>query len=285
MESGWQEKTITYNDKSADYDLVVRINQQVNPVLMPLVKKFTRREGINAELAVGTCGISAGALSRKEADVGGFCCPPGKIDRLPDLRFHTLGISPLLVLVHADNPVQSVTYEQAVSLFQGRITNWSELGGKNMPVQPIGMLHCKKRPGHWRLILKGADHFSPDFKVTSSIKDTLSMVASNRGAVGFEIMMNINHSDMKGKLRPLLIDGHDPLDLERLANGKYPFYRTLNVTTWEGKLLANSHAVKLVEFMIKEMQVTDPAEGVLSSSELKNAGWKFKGDELVGEPE
>jgi signal transduction histidine kinase len=65
-------------------------------------------------------------LSRKAADIGAFCCAPGITDRLPGLRFHTLGIAAVVLLVHPDNPVDNISIGQAREIFMGETIRWSE---------------------------------------------------------------------------------------------------------------------------------------------------------------
>ena len=76
---------------------------------------------------MGPCGISRGLLFRKTVDIGGFCCPPGRTDRLPGLRFHTLAIAAIALFVHPDNTIEDLTLSQARDLYRGEITDWSRL--------------------------------------------------------------------------------------------------------------------------------------------------------------
>ena len=40
----------------------------------------------------------------------------------------------LVFLVNADNPVTSLSQEEAVGIYSGEITNWSEVGGEDRPI-------------------------------------------------------------------------------------------------------------------------------------------------------
>ncbi len=46
-----------------------------------------------------------------------------------------VGEDQIVVIVHPQNPVSSLTRGQLLGLFIGQITNWSELGGNDQPVQ------------------------------------------------------------------------------------------------------------------------------------------------------
>jgi hypothetical protein len=152
-------------------------------------------------------------------------------------------------------------------------------------IKPIGRLHCKTRPGHWRLLLDNEDLFSPGLFEVGNIPDMVLQVASIRNAIGHEtVWLATDHYKNKGRVKTLKIDGYAPEDLDALLTGKYPVYKTFNVTTWEGKELKNSNAYKLVTFIKKQIEVLDLSYGIIPSSRLKKAGWKFKGAELIGEP-
>jgi len=62
----------------------------------------------------------------------------GAEDGLPDLRGgpdeHILALDGLIVIVHPDNPVRALTLDQIAAVFAGRITNWAQLGGPELPV-------------------------------------------------------------------------------------------------------------------------------------------------------
>ena len=45
-----------------------------------------------------------------------------------------VGLDPLAFLVNTRNPVKTLSYQQLRDLYSGKITNWSQLGGANLPV-------------------------------------------------------------------------------------------------------------------------------------------------------
>ena len=282
MDREWFDKAIRYNKLKSDADLVVSLNQQFFEFIAPYIEQYGKDNKLNIEMQKGTCGISAGMLSKKQGDIGSFCCPPAKTDRLPGLKFHTIGIHPISILVHPDNPIENLAFPTIRKIFQGEITRWSELGLEDSLIQVITRLHCKKRPGHWRLLLDNEDLFSPDSRSVGAIEDMFSLVAQNHSAIGYEVMWLSNRN--AGRVKSIKIDGMDPRNIEHLRSGKYPIYRVLNITTWEDKHLRNPHAEKLAAFITSQTELKGSMQGIIPVSELKDAGWKFKGTELVGEP-
>ena len=157
--------------------------------------------------------------------------------------------------------------------------------GPNRTIYAIGRLHCQIRPGHWRQLLDTDKEFSPRLHEVGSIPDMIAGVASSRNAIGWEVLtMAEKYRDM-GAVKPLRIDGFLPSDSGALASLKYPFYRTYSLSTWAGKNVENKQADRLVEYMKKEFEKLNADKyGFVSQSRLRKAGWKFKGDELIGEP-
>ena len=58
---------------------------------------------------------------------------PGSLDGA-DLRGYQIGETRVAFVVHPSNPVGSMTLEQVAGILSGQLTNWSELGGADMPI-------------------------------------------------------------------------------------------------------------------------------------------------------
>ncbi len=210
---------------------------------------------------------------------------------MPGLKFHTLGIVAKAFLVHPENPVDNVSVKELRDIFRGKIRRWSELKTKDgrpgppLTIKPVGRFHCPLRPGHWRFLLDNENLFSPELYEVGSMPDMIAAVAANKGAIGWETLGMVEHYRNMGRVIPLRIDGKSPSDVEALAAKRYPFYRTYNITTWEGKGVENPKAKALVDYLFNAVEGIDPVRsGMATASRLRKAGWKFKGNELVGEP-
>jgi phosphate transport system substrate-binding protein len=292
MPSDWVNKPIEYEDWAEGSDLAVTLEQDVYHMILPYIRQFEKEKGIRIAVKEGTCGISAGMLSRKVVDVGGYCCPGGKEDRLPGLKFYTLGIVAKAFFVHPENTVDDLSVKELRSIFQGKINRWSELQtrdgnpGPSWSIKPVGRFHCPLRPGHWRLLLDKEDHYSPGLYEVGSMPDMIASVAANKGAIGWETLGMIEHYRNTGKVKTVRIDGYLPTDTAALEAKLYPFYRTYNLTLWEGRNAGNPKAEELVEYIIRAVEKIDPARfGIVPASKLRKAGWKFRDRELVGEPD
>lgn len=279
MGKEWIDKNLEYLPADVNNDLVVTLNQQFMQ-LAPYIQEFAGKHNIKIIINEGTCGISAGKISKKQVDIGGFCCPPGKTDRLPGIKFHTIGIHPVSIIVNKSNPVNEITMGQVRDIFKGNIVYWSDVGGEKIPILPVARLHCKKRPGHWRLILDNEDLFSPGIRTVGAVEDMFTFVSTNPDSIGHEVLwMSKKYEDIKA----LHVDSMNPENLDHLLQNKYPVYRALYLTSWEDKN-KNPLAEELIQFVQSKIDEHGREIGMIPASELRKAGWKFKDQELIGPP-
>ena len=252
--AGWEQQPVIHPPEAGEVDLAVTLDQQIHDMLLPEVQAFAREQGITIAINRGTCGVSATQLGKKQADVGGFCCPPGVDDRLPGLRYHTLGIGAIALLIHPDNPLESLTRGDARKVFGWHLRRWNELPSVtdfDQAITPITRLHCKSRPGHWTLLLRDESLFSPTIQDAGSIGYLIGQVARYPDAIGYETLFWVDHHGQA--VKALRVDDIAPSDLDALAAGAYPFFRTFNLTTWQdagAKPLAQAltdHLMRVVE--------------------------------------
>ena len=290
VDDNWKNKPLKYDEQYKDADLVVSLGQQSHPILKQLMADYATKHNLKIVLLHGTCGINSGRLLRKKVDIGAFCCPPGKNDRFPGMTFHSLGISPIALIVHKSNPVKNVSSKRAREIFQGKIARWSAIEGASPVlkglIKPVGRLHCKIRPGHWRSLLKNENQFSPRLFEVGVISDMISQVARNANAIGWEVPIMVKVYKEKGDVRMLSIDGYSPANLDNVLTGRYPLYRSYSLTTWDSATGVKKKQVHaLVQYLRNHMEKVHSEVDFVTPAQLRKAGWKFKGEELIGEPE
>lgn len=288
MPKGWADLPVTYNEKIGDADLVVSFGQQTFPALKHMVEKFAQENKLKIVIQSGTCGISAGKLLRKTIDTGAFCCPPGKNDRLPGLEFHTIAISPIAIITNETNTLENISLENARKIFQGKIQNWSNEkldADYTGSIQPIGRLHCKKRPGHWKLLLNSQSQFGPTLTEVGVIPDLISKVGRLENSISIETPYMVRAFAKPGTVKMLSVDNISPLDLDAVAQGKYPFYRVYSLTTWTNNESKKQLSLALIAYLKNYIEREYSQYTFVPVSKLKQNGWKFEGNELVAEPD
>ena len=280
MDKSWKEMPITAVDHP-NADIVISLDQALYEGLQSLIQEYARNNHLDIAISKGTCGITAGGLIKKQIDIGGLCCPPGANDRLPGVQFHTLGIAPISILMNPNNHITSLTLEQLREIFSGHIYKWERLPSSGMRgnIHVTTRLHCKLRPGHWRQLLDNENDFSPSARDVGAIRDLLEIVATDPKAIGYESPWMVNRYGYNSKVKRIDVsNGANP-------NGGHALFRTFNVTTWSDNATRNPEAEKLVAWLIKESQRIDSHFQFISAATLRNHGWIFQGDELVGLPD
>jgi phosphate transport system substrate-binding protein len=289
MEQGWIDQPIKHDEKSGDVDLVVTLGQQTYPALKDFIADYASKHNLRISIEPGSCGVTAKKLRKKTADVGAYCCPPGNTDRLPGIVFHTIGVAPIALVTQPDNPVENLSLQEARDIFSGEIIKWSEVPSEkgmlsDLKIQPVARLHCKKRPGHWKGLLENQDMFAPNVREVGVIPDMITNVAGNQSAIGYETLYMLDVYKEKGELKALSIDGMHPSDLDKMIDASYPIYRTYSLTSWKDSSKA-AVVAGLIDAIKQHIEAEGDSYGIVPVSKLRSANWKFRGDELVGEPD
>jgi phosphate transport system substrate-binding protein len=121
-----------------------------------------------------------------------------------------------LVLVHEGNPTRRLTYAQLRAVFSGKVTNWSELGGKRGDIRVVAEADSSK--GHEIFVsqVMASASFGSEIGQGRDFKDVSSIVAKDRNAIGFCL-------DTRQRL-----DGVRAIGLSQ--DGKQPFTEPSDVT-------------------------------------------------------
>ncbi|AJE83608.1 MULTISPECIES: phosphate ABC transporter substrate-binding protein [Streptomyces] len=190
------------------------------------------------DITVATQGGSAGGISQLasgQINIAMSSKPLGKEDKAasPGTKFHStqIGADAVGVIVTkrvADAGVKNLTAEQVRGLFEGKITNWSEVGGPNLKV-----FVYDKEPGRGtREVLDKylygdgkapAPPKSGNFAVVGGNLETRNKLESTPGAVA-----PLSTSFVEGRkgLAAVNLDGIEPSP-KNIASGKYPMARPL----------------------------------------------------------
>ena len=101
-----------------------------------LAKAYEKKTGIKVNLTGGgaTKGIRKAVTG--EIEIGGACRPI--MENHPEERgAYQIPVAwdALVVIVHKNNPVNSITSAELKKIYLGKIKNWKELGGRDAPIE------------------------------------------------------------------------------------------------------------------------------------------------------
>ena len=227
----------------ADADLRITGSNVFGETLAPrLVRSFTR---LHPDLVV--------SLRRPGSSDGLQALIEGKADiaptsRLPDRReqraaravarteivAHPAAIYAVRVIVHESNPVKSLTAAQVRDLFSGRITNWKQVGGPDMPVHVFVLgTNTGARAGFQEVAMDGRNYARtalalPDY---GEIAHRVSTQASGLGYTAL--------GPLPERVVAVSVNGVAPATAT-IRDGTYPFARPLWLCTLRGRESAAS---------------------------------------------
>jgi phosphate transport system substrate-binding protein len=83
-------------------------------------------------------------------------------------------------LVHRDNPVESLTLQQIQDIYTGRITNWAEVGGDDVPIRAFQRpVNSGSQTGFLDLVMQGQTPMVPPTEwVTAEMGQLIEAVAA-----------------------------------------------------------------------------------------------------------
>ena len=150
------------------------------------------------------------------ADIPGF----------DDLQIKPIGKDALVFIVNRDNPVESLTAAQLYDIYTGKVTNWKELGGADMP---IAVFRRPERSGSQtmmrKLLMGDADMTAGESEEVEGMEGIISRLKSydnSANAIGYSVYYYASRMFEQPGLKFLKVDGVEPSDMT-IGDGSYPF--------------------------------------------------------------
>ena len=100
------------------------------------------------------------------------------------LVYHEIMRDRIIPIVHESNPVSQLTWQQLRDLHTGKITNWKEVGGLDMPVQVITSHTGSATKAVFQKIVMDKKDYAFDAIVVDSTRKEIIAVTKNRAAIG-----------------------------------------------------------------------------------------------------
>jgi len=124
-----------------------------------------------------------------------------------NLVFTEIGSDELVVIVHKSNPVASLSKAQLKGIATGKIANWSEVGGPDLPIKVV-VTEPSLAPGQFfkKAMMDGADYVQGASEVRSP-KEVITWVSRNPGGFGAaaDVFMQASPGDSKVVKAPLML--------------------------------------------------------------------------------
>ena len=190
---------------------------------------MARNEG--ESVLVSGMGSSAGieAVMTGTAEIGTSSrnLKDGEGEGLVDIPIAYDGIA---VIVNPNNPVNEVTLDQLRDIYAGIITNWSELGGGDLPIDLVNRDEASGTRDAFAKTVMGDTPFDVGAVILPGTGQVREVVSRARGAIGYISVGFVDPRFGTAPVKALILDGIPATD-ESVASGEYPISRVLHFFT------------------------------------------------------
>lgn len=193
--------------------------------MVELAAAYEKKTGVKINIQGGGATRGIREVAANHVDMGGSC--RYKIDGEDQERgavLEPVAWDALVVIVHPDNPVDNITFDQIRGVYLGKITNWKQLGGNDAPIRLL--VRKGKISGVGRALRKlvFAD-YNKEFKATEVMKSSGPLEKAVVEDVNAIAVTGIS-SARKRKVKNLKLDGKEPT-YDNIRAGEYGLYRPL----------------------------------------------------------
>ena len=194
--------------------------------LLPLVKDAAEKFKVNNKdvtitLNAGGSGTGLKQVSDGSVDMGNSDVPAetkldkAKAEKLTD---HKVCVMTVATIINKDVGVKNLTRQQLADIFTAKVTNWKDVGGKDMPI----VLVTRPKTSGTRALFKqyainGAEEADNKSLETDNSGILIQSVAQNPGAIGYVALPYLINDK---SVDAVSIDGIEPT-LENTYSGTY----------------------------------------------------------------
>jgi hypothetical protein len=152
------------------------------------------------------------------------------VENTMDMR--EIGLDALVFIVNADNPIESLTADQIRDIYSGKVTNWKDVGGNDMPI--VAFQRPEKSGSQTlmlELMMKDTVMMTPTTEVISDsmadLIDDVSAYDNSANSIGYSVYYYAKNMYTQPNLKFIAVDGVLPSN-ETINSGEYgyshPFY-------------------------------------------------------------
>ena len=191
---------------------------------------YEKKTGVKIELQGGGATRGIRDVQTGKINIGGACRSAHEFDRKERfVKQIPLAWDAIVFMVNKKNPLDDITLDQVRDIYEGRVTNWKQLGGHDAPIE----LYVRKSPisgvGQTlrELVLPDNEKgFTSRAHVVKSSGPAEKAVEKNRNAFTASGISSASRRDVK----LLGVHGVKP-SFDTIKDGSYMLYRPLYLVT------------------------------------------------------
>ncbi len=214
--------------QASESRLMLTGSSTVAPLVLEIAKRYeARHPGVRIDIQMGGSSRGINDSRMGVADIGmvSRALKPSE----HDLTSFLIAIDGIGIILNDHNVVVALSDSQIVDIYTGKIRNWKQVGGVDLPITVVS-----KAEGRSTLELF-LQHFAlknSQIKPQVVIGDNqqgIKTVAGNPGAIGYVSIGTAEYEEARGTPIKLLPMADQPATVEAVATGRYPLSRQLNL--------------------------------------------------------
>lgn len=201
-----------------------------------MASAYKAKTGVEIDFKGGGATKGIRQVASKEVSIGGTCrhVLEEKDSAFTVAEERRVQLTPvawdaLVVIVHKDNPVQTLSLDQIRAMYTGKITNWKQLGGNDAPLE----LYVRKGKisGVGRTLRELVFHNYEQEFVAKHVVDSSGplerAIVQNPNGVG---VTGVSSARKLQGAKMLMLNGKEP-SYEHIKNSDYLLYRPIYMVT------------------------------------------------------
>jgi phosphate transport system substrate-binding protein len=201
----------------------------VAPILQKVAEALQAEDSsLRIDVETGGSGRGIQDAQSKQSDLG-MASRDLEPEELKDVLVRPIAFDGIAMIVHESNPLKSLTKQQVIDIYTGKITDWKDVGA-----QPGEIYLVSKAEGRATLTVF-LEHFklkSSDIPANAIVGDNaqgVRLVTGNAAAIAYVSIGEALAAVERGeKLHLVGLDGIEATE-ETVADGSYPLRRNLNL--------------------------------------------------------
>lgn len=227
------QKNALPDEKASSASVSMDGSTSMEKVIGILGESFQNDTGIAFTYNPTGSGSGIKAVSEGRCDIGLSSRKLKDEEKASGLTETVIAYDGIAIIVNPDNPIKNLSLTDIVGIYTGKITNWSQAGGKDEEIVVIGREAGSGTRDGFETITKTKDACKYRQELTST-GDVITTVAQNPNAIGYASAASI-----KDSVKALTVDGV-AVNEENIKNGSYTVQRPFVLVTKKARALSEA---------------------------------------------
>ena len=159
------------------------------------VKAVGSKDGIDA-LISGACDIAMSSMEIRPEQIAQAA------EKGMTIKPFLLGYDIIIPIVHPSNPITDISFQDLKKVYDGSLTNWSMLGGRDTAIDVVDRAHSSGTHSVWHHTVGPEQTDDSLYTIRPSNSSVLAYVAEHANAIGY-----VSASYLNPEVKPLTLDG------------------------------------------------------------------------------